>query len=265
MPGAHLDFIQRQILASDWNAIVNAGCRITLRQFAAKHGLRCETWRTKSSWKGCKTTAVTPRTEGLERVCRLRGARRFGIICGQMNENMKTTLKAWPVIAAATIGLCFATKTVAGLFGVELPDQNQIVQVLNVLRHAFDNAKMFAAAAFVVQQVVVLAPAFEEPIFRWLLWGLPTKRGLRGGRTAAWVVAAVSSVAFSAVHYIDFQALARGEGFHLMPISDAFLALVFFGLAQCWLYLRTQRLWCPILNHCLFNLTNLVLVLVVPD
>ena len=183
----------------------------------------------------------------------------------QMNENLKTTLKAWPVIAAATMGLCFATKTVAGLFGVELPDQNQIVQVLNVLRHAFDDAKMFAAAAFVVLQVVALAPAFEEPIFRWLLWGLPTKRGLRGGRTAVWVVAAVSSAAFSAVHYINFQALAKGEGFLLMPLSDAFLALFFFGLAQCWLYARTQRLWCPILNHCLFNLTNLVLVFVLPD
>ena len=45
VPGAHLNFIQRQILASDWNAIIRAGCRITLRQFAAKHGLKCETWR----------------------------------------------------------------------------------------------------------------------------------------------------------------------------------------------------------------------------
>ena len=45
VPGAHLNFIQRQTLASDWNATVRAGCRITMRQFAAKHGLKCETWR----------------------------------------------------------------------------------------------------------------------------------------------------------------------------------------------------------------------------
>jgi hypothetical protein len=45
VPGAHLNFSQRQILASDWNAIIRAGCRVTLRQFAAKHGLRYETWR----------------------------------------------------------------------------------------------------------------------------------------------------------------------------------------------------------------------------
>ena len=45
VPGAHLNFSRRQTLASDWNAIVRAGCRITLRQFAAKHGLKSETWR----------------------------------------------------------------------------------------------------------------------------------------------------------------------------------------------------------------------------
>ena len=45
VPGAHLNFIHRQTLASDWNAIIKAGCRITLRQFAAKHGLKYETWR----------------------------------------------------------------------------------------------------------------------------------------------------------------------------------------------------------------------------
>ncbi len=45
VPGTFLTFEQRQTLASDWNAIVRAGCRVTLRQFAAKHGLKYETWR----------------------------------------------------------------------------------------------------------------------------------------------------------------------------------------------------------------------------
>ena len=36
------------------------------------------------------------------------------------------TLKAWPVIAAATIGLCYLTQTVAKWFGIELPDQANI-------------------------------------------------------------------------------------------------------------------------------------------
>ena len=45
VPGTCLTFDQRQTLASDWNELVRAGCRVTLRQFAAKHGLRYETWR----------------------------------------------------------------------------------------------------------------------------------------------------------------------------------------------------------------------------
>lgn len=45
VPGTHLTFEQRQTLGADWNKIINSGCRITLRQFAAKHGLRYETWR----------------------------------------------------------------------------------------------------------------------------------------------------------------------------------------------------------------------------
>ena len=57
VPGAHLNFSQRQILASDWNANIRAGCRITLRQFAAKHGLKCETWR-REYLRGATGTAV---------------------------------------------------------------------------------------------------------------------------------------------------------------------------------------------------------------
>ena len=45
VPGTCLTFEQRQTLASDWNELVRAGCRVTLRQFAAKHGLRHKTWR----------------------------------------------------------------------------------------------------------------------------------------------------------------------------------------------------------------------------
>ena len=57
VPGTHITFEQRQTLAADWNATVNAGCRITLRRFAAKHGLRYETWR-REYMRGATGTAV---------------------------------------------------------------------------------------------------------------------------------------------------------------------------------------------------------------
>ena len=149
---------------------------------------------------------------------------------------LKFTLKAWPVIAAATIGLCYLTQAVAAWFGIELPDQANIELVK---RYAGWNW-VFVSLCF---QVLVLMPAVEELIFR-----LPT-RWLRHP-----VATVGSSVLFSAAHYL-FQ-----------PWPDAaFLALFFFGLAQCWIYRKTGKLWCAILNHGLFNLTNLILLFLLPE
>ena len=49
----------------------------------------------------------------------------------------------------------------------------------------------------------------------------------------------------------------------LLALGIAFIALFFFGVAQCWLYRKTDRIWCPMLNHALFNLTNVVLLLTI--
>ena len=45
VPGTFLTFEQRQTPAADWNRLVGAGCRVTIRPFAARHGPRPETWR----------------------------------------------------------------------------------------------------------------------------------------------------------------------------------------------------------------------------
>ena len=169
-------------------------------------------------------------------------------------NRLKFTLKAWPVVAAATIGLCFLTQLVAKLFGVELPDQ---AQVEFVRRYAGWNLTF----AFIVAQIVVIVPAFEEVLFRWLLWRLPA--GGRSG-TRGIVVAIASSALFSFAHYVDYQAFFSSRTFALTGWNSAFLALFLFGLAQCWLYRRTGRLWCPMLNHALFNLTNLALLFAIP-
>ena len=148
-------------------------------------------------------------------------------------KNLKFTLKAWPVIAAATIGLCYLTQTVAKWFGIDLPDQANIELVK---RYVGWNRTFILLCA----QILILMPAIEELIFR-----LPTRWLKHPGAIIG------SSVLFSAAHYL-FQ-----------PWPDAaFIALFFFGLAQCWLYKKTAHLWCAILNHGLFNLTNLVLLLI---
>ena len=161
-------------------------------------------------------------------------------------KNLKFTLKAWPVIAAATIGLCYLTQTVAKGFGIELPDQANIELVK---RYAGWNRTF----VFLCLQVLVLMPAIEELIFRFCLFKLPC-RGTPGGRALPLTTAIFSSALFSAAHYLA------------QPWPDAaFIALFFFGLAQCWLYRKTGHLWCAVLNHGLFNLTNLVLLFILPE
>ena len=186
-------------------------------------------------------------------------------------KNLKFTFKAWPVIAIATIGLCYLTQLVAGWFGIELPDQQNIEIVRKCGLHAFDSLKNFGVFAFLCAQVLVLLPVVEELVFRGVLWRLPLRRMERrttadrrqptdgtGGkaerRTAPAVVAVASSALFSAAHYLA------------QPWPDAaFVALFFFGLAQCWIYRKTDRIWCAMLNHGLFNLTNLVLLFLLPE
>ena len=160
-------------------------------------------------------------------------------------SSLKLTLRSWPVIALATIGLCYLTQTVAKWFGIELPDQENIEIVKRYLGWNWN-------FAFLCLQVLILMPAIEELVFRYLLFKLPRK--LFPLPSSLFPVATISSLLFSAAHYI-FQ-----------PWPDAaFLALFFFGLAQCWLYKKTGHLWCAILNHGLFNLTNLVLLFILPE
>ena len=166
--------------------------------------------------------------------------------------NLRLTLKSWPVIALATIGLCYLTQTVAKWFGIELPDQENIEIVKRYLGWNWN-------FAFLCLQVLILMPAIEELIFRKGIYSALGRSVGRSddpmtNRTIMKFMAVISAILFSAAHYI-FQ-----------PWPDAaFIALFFFGLAQCWLYKKTGHLWCAILNHGLFNLTNLVLLFILPE
>lgn len=159
-------------------------------------------------------------------------------------RNLKLTLKAWPVIAFATIGLCFLTDMAAKLCGIKLPPQPSLEAMLN--------SKGWTLCAN-LSLVLVAAPVLEELIFRGLIYRLP--RWLLPKADVFWAV--LSSVLFTSAHYIQ------------MPFPDnAFIALMFFGMAQCWLYRQAggwRGIWCPMLNHLLFNATNLVLLLIFPE
>lgn len=177
-----------------------------------------------------------------------------------MKARFITTLKAWPAITLVTVMLCFLTQEGAKLLGIELPVQTNI----EIVRSYAGCNLVFAS---LVLQIVVLLPAIEEALFRWGLWKFPLDRMRGAGSRLALVVAAalLSSAVFSFAHYIDYTAWAKTGEFTLRALDNAFLALFFFGLAQCRLYRRTGSLFCAILNHGLFNLANLVLIFVFPE
>ena len=159
-----------------------------------------------------------------------------------LKTKLKTTVKAWPVIALMTIALCFLTQQAAKLFGIELPEQANLEIVKRMAGFNWN-------FALLVLQIIVILPVIEELIFR-----LPMKFTRKWKRNFQFVFAAALSALFSAAHYI------------VQPFPDsAFIALFAFGIAQCWLYRKTESIFCPMLNHALFNLTNLVLLFIVPN
>ena len=180
-----------------------------------------------------------------------------------MLKSLKTTLKAFPVITVVAVSLCFITTELFDLLlGIKLPEQSIVAAMRYIIVHAFDSMENFLNCASALAQVLVLVPVVEEILFRWILFMLPLR--LVGKRSAASApsasariavcIAVFSSAAFSAAHYIQ------------MPWpNNAFIALFFFGMAQCWLYRKTDSLWCPALNHALFNTANLVLMFIVPS
>ena len=162
-------------------------------------------------------------------------------------EKIKLTFKAWPIITAIVVAACFFTSQIGFLLNCDLSSQQNIQIVKAVLPRAFSNWSCFLQAAQLVLSILLILPAVEEVAFRWFLWKLPQPKRI-------YVQAVISAALFSAAHYI------------VQPFPDnAFVALFLFGIAQCWIYSKTNSLSCCILNHSLFNLTNLLLVFIVPE
>jgi len=85
---------------------------------------------------------------------------------------------------------------------------------------------------------VLLVPVAEELLFRGVLY--PTFKGMGWPRAAFWG----TSILFGAVH---------------MTLMT-FVPLAFLGLCLTWLYEKTENLLAPIFAHSLFNLANLLLL-----
>jgi len=95
---------------------------------------------------------------------------------------------------------------------------------------------------FLALFAVLLAPAYEELLFRRVLFG----RLWQAGRP--WLGLVLSSLCFALIHEVPGTS-ANG------PLQITLLWLVYGGMgaAFCWLYRRTGTLWAPIAAHAVNN------------
>ena len=178
-------------------------------------------------------------------------------------SSLKKTIIAWPFIFGIVILSCWLTEFVAKKFGIDLPAQQSIAYLRNA--RGWELAKLIFIVA-------VAAPVVEEFIFRFLLYKVPRKCGELILPKIVYIlilypimVAILSSALFSAAHYYDVMKLVKTGNLVFTGWNNAFIALFLFGMAQCWLYKTTSWLWSPILNHALFNLTNVALLFTFPE
>ncbi|HCV95475.1 CAAX amino terminal protease self- immunity [compost metagenome] len=95
---------------------------------------------------------------------------------------------------------------------------------------------------FLAVFAIVLAPAYEELLFRRVLFGRLWKAG------RVWLGMLLSSLAFALVHEIPGTS-ANGP----WEIAQLWLVYGGMGAAFAWLYQRTGTLWAPIAAHGLNN------------
>lgn len=141
----------------------------------------------------------------------------------------------WGLAALVAVGVfCFSTAT--GM----LADRLDIKPVPTNLSLMSDLLSQWPLSA--VLFAVVLAPAYEELLFRRVLFG----RLLAAGRPVLGIV--LSSLAFALLHEIPGLS---GNG--VLAICQLWLVYGTMGAAFAWLYWRTGSLWAAILAHGLNN------------
>lgn len=175
------------------------------------------------------------------------------------NSRLKLTLLTTLAVFLGAIAICQVFEWLG------FPEQDQVKKI----KELKDMAGWNSAFILVVVQVLFVVPPFEELLFRYLLFRFPSRLVSKDEPSQLFVlhpsffIAVISSVLFSFCHYIDFGLIIAGRGFALLPISNAFLALFFVGLAWCWLYQRSKSIWCSMLSHSIFNSVNFALALLI--
>jgi membrane protease YdiL (CAAX protease family) len=146
----------------------------------------------------------------------------------------------WGWALAAGLG-SFAFTVAATQLGIGLgiePDPSNLV----LIRQALVSHPLFLTLF-----VIVLAPAYEELLFRRVLFGRLWAAGW------PWLGMVLSGAAFAIAHELPGT---TGKG----ALATAFLLLIYtlMGMLFAWVYRRTGTLWAPLAAHALNNALALV-------
>lgn len=141
----------------------------------------------------------------------------------------------WGLILAVALGVFVFSSTIGAL--AEQLGVHPVPTNLALMEQAIDQWPWF-----LVVFAVALAPAYEELLFRRVLFG----RLLQAGRP--WLGMLLSSLAFALLHEVPG---ISGNG--AWAIAQLWLVYGAMGAAFAWLYWRTGTLWAPIIAHGLNN------------
>ena len=140
---------------------------------------------------------------------------------------------AW---ALGTGVLVFAGSTLAGWL-ISLGGADPVPSNLSLIDEAARHWPLF-----LVLFAVFLAPAYEELLFRRVLFG----RFVDAGRP--WLGLVLSSLAFALMH--EVPGLSANPPLAVLQLLAVYAAM---GAAFAWLYWRTGTLWAPVAAHAVNN------------
>lgn len=143
------------------------------------------------------------------------------------------------LVAVAATAFSAGAQWLAAQTGVEAVPTNLALVKTGFAQHPW----------FLVAFAVLLAPAYEELLFRRVLFG----RLWAAGRP--WLGIVLSSVVFALMHEIP-----GASGNSLAATGLLWLVYGGMGAAFAWLYWRTGTLWAPVAAHALNNLAAIVLL-----
>ena len=150
----------------------------------------------------------------------------------------------------STWGWVLTTAAATFLFSTAITSLSQSLGVKpEPTNLAIIEAAFFSNPVFLSLFGVLIAPAYEELLFRRVLFG----RLWAAGRP--WLGVALSSAAFALMHEIPG---ATGNGWQATGVL--WLTYGFMGAAFALVYWRTRTLWAPIAAHALNNAVALALV-----